>query len=321
MNRREFLVRSSVVAAAGLVPWSRVFAQTTPAVPRATPPASPASATPPAPPAPAKVEFVPLRCGAGYATGRGGTIGWLVNQEAVVAIDSQFPETAKLFIDGLSGRDGRMFDFLINTHHHGDHTGGNATFRPVTKSIVAHVNVPDLQRSRSKAPEKEVVADTTFVETWRHDFGSEVASARYFGPAHTKGDIVIHLEKANVVHVGDLVFNRLYPVIDRPGGAGIRGWIQRLETIAKTYPADAIFIFGHGNPKFGVTGGPANLGAMRDFLSALLEYTGREIKAGRPREEIVKLENLPGFPDCHTPAPNRLSANLGVAYDELTSGG
>ena len=315
MNRRAFLVRSSVLATAAVVPWNRLWAQSTP--PASAPAAQPAPAAPPPP----RVDFFPLRGGAGYATGRGGTIGWLVNADAVVAIDTQFPETAKLFIDGLAGRLGRNFDFVINTHHHGDHTGGNATFRPVTKSIVAHANVPELQRSRSKSPEKEVVAETTFAEAWRHDFGSEVVSARYFGPAHTKGDIVVHLEKANVVHLGDLVFNRLYPVIDRPGGASVRGWIQRLETIAKTYPADAVFIFGHGNPKFGVTGGPGDLGAMRDYLSALLEHTTREIKAGRPREEIVRLENLPGFADYHAPAPNRLSANLGVAYDELTAGG
>ena len=314
MNRRAFLVRSSLVAAVGLLPARRIFAQASTPAPAAAPVAAvPASPT---------VTFTPLRGGVGFATGRGGTIGWLVNTEALVAVDTQFPDTAQLFIDGLPGRGGRMFDHLINTHHHGDHTGGNGTFRPVAKSILAHANVPALQRSRSKTPEKEVVADTTFTDLWRRDFGSEVIAARYFGPAHTKGDIAVHFEKANVVHVGDLVFNRVYPVIDRPGGASIAGWIGVLETMAKTYPADAAYIFGHGSARFGVSGTAADLGTMRDFLTALLDHTGREIKAGKSREEIVKLQEFPGFPD-HAPAAganSRLPADLGVAYDELTAG-
>ena len=319
MDRRAFLVRSSLVAAVGLLPGRRLFAQNS-ASASATAPAVPATASAPSA---TTVAFTPLRGGVGFATGRGGTIGWLASAEALVAVDAQFPDTAQQFIDGLPGRGGRMFDHLINTHHHGDHTGGNSAFRPVAKSILAHANVPELQRSRSKAPEKEVVADTTFTDAWRRDFGSEIVAARYFGPAHTKGDIVVHFEKANVVHVGDLVFNRLYPVIDRPGGASIAHWIVVLETLAKTYPADAIFIFGHGNPKFGVTGRTVDLGAMRDFLTALLEHTGREIKAGKSKEEIVKRQELPGFPD-HAPAPgasSRMPADLGVAYDELTAGG
>ena len=108
-------------------------------------------------------------------------------------------------------------------------------------------------------------------------------------------------------------------VIDRPGGASIRGWIERLEAIAKTYPADTIYVYGHGNPKFGVTGAAADLGVMRDYLTALLEHVGREIGAGRTREQITAAENFAAFPDFHQPPPNRFAANLGVAYDELTN--
>ncbi|MBK8478007.1 MAG: MBL fold metallo-hydrolase [Opitutaceae bacterium] len=318
MNRRAFLVRSSLLAAAGFAPAHRLLAQAAPAGPvAASPNPAPAAAAPTA-----TVTFTPLRGGVGYATGRGGTLGWLANAEALVAVDAQFPDTARLFIDGLPGRGGRLFDHLINTHHHGDHTAGNGVFRPVAKSILAHAAVPELQRSRSKTQEKEVVADTTFTDLWRRDLGSETVTARHFGPAHTKGDIAVYFEKANVVHVGDLVFNRLYPVIDRPGGASIAGWIGVLETMVKTYPADATYIFGHGSARFGVSGTVADLGTMRDVLTALLEHTGREIKAGKPREEIVKLQELPGFPD-HAPAAgasSRLPADLGVAYDELTAG-
>ena len=99
-------------------------------------------------------EFKTLRRNVGYFTARGGTIGWLVNREAVASVDTQFPDTAKLFIAGLPGRDGRKFDVVVNSHHHGDHTGGNAVLKPEAKKIVGHVNVPALQRARAAADKK-----------------------------------------------------------------------------------------------------------------------------------------------------------------------
>jgi glyoxylase-like metal-dependent hydrolase (beta-lactamase superfamily II) len=269
-------------------------------------------------------EFKPLRRGTGYFTARGGTIGWLVNARAVAAVDTQFPDTARLFLDGVPGRSGRKLDVLINSHHHGDHTGGNGVFQPVTRNIVAQVNVPRLQRERAQRDntlERQTYADTTFADTWRKELGEEIISAKYHGPAHTGGDIVTHFERANVVHMGDLVFNRMYPVIDRPGGARIRGWIGVLEAVAKEHAADTVFIFGHGNPKFGVTGKREDLLVLRDYLAGLLAYVEKRIQAGEPQERIVALDNLPGFPDFHAaPGPqNRLPLNLGVAFDELTS--
>lgn len=302
MNRRDFLIRSSVFTAAGLVARSTGFAQT----PKANQPVTP--------------EFKALRRDVGCFTARGGTIGWLVNKDAVAAVDTQFPDTAKLFLDGLPGRNARKFDVLVNSHHHGDHTGGNGVFKPETKMIVAHDNVPELQRQRAAQDKKgavPVVPDTTFAQTWKKDLGGETVSAKYHGPAHTKGDIVTLFEKANVIHMGDLMFNRIYPVIDRPGGASIRGWIGLLEKVAKEYPSDAIYIFGHGNPKFGVTGSNKDLLVFRDFLSGLLDYTQKQIKAGEPKEKVVAVMRIPGFDDFDP--SGRTSGALSVAFDELSA--
>ena len=130
--------------------------------------------------------------------------------------------------------------------------------------------------------------------------------------------MIVLFEKANVVHMGDLMFNRMYPVIDRISGGRIKGWIAVLEEAAKNYPADAIYIFGHGQAKFGPTGTRGDLLVLRDYLSGLLDYTAKKIAAGDAKEKIMALENLPGFDDFHAPLPNRLSTNLAVAYDELT---
>lgn len=307
MNRREFLLRSSLLVSAGLMPRVSLF--------------SADASAPKAPPAPPITEFRPLRRGVGLFTGRGGTIGWLSNKDALAVVDTQFPDTAAACLAGLPGRDDRLIDVVINTHHHGDHTSGNPIFKPAAKAIVAHENVPKLQAAaaeRAGTLERQVFADTTFAEAWRHDLGDETVTAQYFGPAHTKGDVIVHFEQANVVHMGDLMFNRLYPVIDRPGGASIRHWITVLEEAVKAYPADAIYVFGHGAAKFGVTGGPAEIAVFRDYLSGLLAHVEKEIAAGKTKEEIVTLENLPGFDDFHTPLPNRLGSNLGVAFDELS---
>ena len=304
MNRRSFLVRSSLFTAAGLL-----------ARPLVSAPAPKAAAAPVVP------DFKLLRRDVGVFSARGGSIGYLAAKDGLAAVDTQFADTAKLFLDGLPGRGGRSLDVLVNSHHHGDHTGGNGVFKPATKKIVAHANVPALQKAaaeRSKSAASQVYADTTFAATWRMDVGSEVISAKYHGIAHTSGDIVTRFEKANVIHMGDLMFNRLYPVIDRGSGGRFKGWISVLEDVAKTYPKDAIYIFGHGSAKFGVTGTTADLLTFRDYLSGLLDYTAKKIKAGEPKEKIVALENLPGFADFHQALPNRLGGNLAAAYDELT---
>lgn len=307
MNRRQFLTRSSVLAASAFAWRPRLWS-----VPAAGPAGGGVAGV---------TEFHPLRGDVGYFTGRGGTIGWLASKDALVVVDTQFPDTAAACLAGLPQRMERTLDVVLNTHHHADHTSGNPVFKPAARTIVAHANVPKLQfaaAEKADTLDRQVYADTTFTEVWRRDFGSEIVTAQYLGPAHTSGDVVVHFEKANVVHLGDLMFNRLYPVIDRGAGGRIRGWIARLEEIMKTYPSDAVYLFGHGNPKFGVAGGRGDLATLRDYFSALLDYTQKQIAAGVPKEQIVALENFPGFDDFHAPLPNRLGANLGVAYDELT---
>jgi len=313
MNRRTFLLRTAGLAGAGLLSRSLLRAQAP----------STGSAPPKPPPAPPVTEFKPLRRNTGIFTGRGGTIGWLVSSAGLAVIDTQFPDTAEMCLAGLPGRERRTLDVVLNTHHHFDHTSGNPVFKPAARALVAQANVPKLQfaaAEKAGSLADQVFADTTFADAWRHECGDENILAQFFGPAHTGGDAIIMFEKANVVHMGDLVFNRLYPYIDRPGGASTRNWVDKLEEAHATFPADAIYVFGHGSPKFGVTGTRDDLLVMRDLLGALLEHVQQGLKTGRPRSEIIALDNLPGFPDFHVPPPTRLPGILGTVYDELTAG-
>jgi cyclase len=273
-----------------------------------------------APAAPPKTEFVDVRRNVSLFTGQGGTIGLLVNAGGLAVVDTQFPATAQICLDGLKTRaSGRGVDLVINTHHHGDHTGGNAVFRAGAKKIVAHAKVPELQKAaaarQANAP-APTFPDTTFPDTFRTDLGDEVISAKHYGPAHTGGDIVVFFEKANVAHMGDLTFNRRHPFIDRPGGASIAGWITLLESVAKAHANDTLFIFGHANEGWKVTGPKADLLAQRDYLTALLEFVRSEVKAGKSKDEIIKTNApLKGFPD-QGPLIERVTT---AAYEEVTA--
>jgi len=300
MDRREFLLKSALMGAAATLPFHKLFAlgQDSP--------------------------FSTLRRNVGTFVGSGGTIGWLVNDDGIVAVDSQFPESAQTCISGLEDMGEAAFDMLINTHHHGDHTAGNPAFKGKVKQIVAHHNVPILQRVAAErngqdAVDAQVYAETTYNESWKADVGDETIHLKHYGPAHTGGDSVIYFEKANVIHMGDLMFNRAHPFIDRGSGASISNWIKTLETVADEYPADAIYIFGHGNSDYGITGAKEDLMVKRNFLTALLDYTEKGIQEGKTLEELKAVETLDGFEEFKAPGWRLpLSANIEVAYAELT---
>ena len=319
LSRRSFVQSSALALAASALDWRALLAQG----------AAPGQPDP----------LTLVRGTVGTFTGRGGTIGWHIDGKSVVVVDSQFPATAQPCLDAVNARTGtRTIDFLVNTHHHGDHTGGNGVFRPATRTILAQANVPRLQREAAEravlaarnapppapgappapavvGPDQQVYATALFDTTWRAPIGDEVMALKHYGPAHTGGDAVVTFEKANVVHCGDLVFNRRQPVLDRPGGSSIVGWSTVLEGILRDHPADTIYIFGHAGANFPITGSRADLAVQRDFLGALLEFVRGEMKAGKPRDVIVKItEPLKGFPD-HGALTERV---LGAAVDELT---
>jgi cyclase len=276
-----------------------------------------APAPPQGPPSTPQTSFADVRRNVGIFNGQGGTIGTYVAKDAIIVVDTQFPNTAQICLDGLKAKaGGRTVDMVIDTHFHGDHTGGNGVFKAAgAKAIVAHGKVPELMKSRANPNgPPPTLPDTVFDGgTFQRDLGDEVVSATFYGPAHTGGDIVVLFEKANVVHMGDLVFNRRQPFIDRPGGASIQGWITVLERVAKAHGDDTIFVFGHAGEKFPVTGGKADLQYQRDYFTALLDFTRKAKQAGQTRETFIKAATpLPGFAD-HGPLIERVT---GAAWDE-----
>jgi cyclase len=259
-------------------------------------------------------EFTTLRRNVGIYSERGGTIGWLITPDGAAIVDSQFADTAANLLEGVRGRTAAGIDVLVNTHHHSDHTAGNAVLRPAARSIVAHARVPELLRTY-ESQQPQTYPDTTFDREWSTTVGDETVRAKHYGRAHTGGDVTVLFERANVVHMGDLMFNRMVPFIDGPSGASVRGWIQVLEGVMNDHSADTIFVFGHGSQPHGVTGTRADLGVMRDYLSALLENAAAGRRAGRTPEQLAT-QGVPGFPD-HQGPENRLATAYQVAFHEL----
>lgn len=262
-------------------------------------------------------RFTLLRRNVGYYTNSGGTIGWLISGDSTVVVDSQYADQAADCLKGIQERRDAQVDALFNTHHHGDHTGGNTVMD--AKKIIAQERVPDLQKTQGGARASATLATTLFESSWKGTFGDEIVEARHVTPAHTGGDSIIHFQNANIAHMGDLVFNRVYPFIDRPGGASVKGWITTLETALTWFDADTIFILGHGNPSFGVQGRKAELIKMKSYLSALIDHVEKGLRERKSREEITTLMMLPGFEDYVSFGPRlSLTANLQVVFDELT---
>lgn len=266
-----------------------------------------------------KYKFISIRNNIGIFTERGGTIGWYATQDALVVIDSQYPETAKNLVEGLKQKTERKIDLLFNTHHHGDHTAGNLYLKDFANKIVAHENCKALQeKNYGGNPDKpQIYPGATFTNSWGEDIGKEKVVARYFGPAHTGGDSVVHFENANIAHMGDLVFNKTFPFIDPNGGGSVQQWVFTLEKIIKHYERDTTFIFGHSIADEFLVGNRKDLIAMKNYLSALVDFVSKEIKNGKAKEEIASASAIPGFEDIKERWQGARKMNIERTYDEL----
>ncbi|WP_295654461.1 MBL fold metallo-hydrolase [uncultured Mucilaginibacter sp.] len=261
-----------------------------------------------------------LRGNVGIFTEKGGTIAWMINKEGIVVVDAEFPEQATHLITELKKRSDLPFKWLINTHHHGDHTSGNISFKGITEKVAAHANSLANQTAvavAGKTEDKQLYPDTTFTDTWKIKVGDETIKAHYFGRGHTNGDAMIHFENANIVHIGDLVFNRRYPVIDMAHGASLKSWAQCLEKAQKQFNKDTLFVFGHAFDPEKVTGNIDDIKAMQNYMEQAVAFVDSQIKAGKTKDEISMATSIPGVTDWQGTG---IKTTLTSAYDELTAG-
>jgi glyoxylase-like metal-dependent hydrolase (beta-lactamase superfamily II) len=261
-----------------------------------------------------------LRNNVGIFTERGGTIGFILSKDGIVVVDAQFPDTAAHLIEDLKKRSSSPFQYLLNTHHHGDHTAGNIAFKGIVSHVVAHDNSLINQRTvaeKNNTVDKQLYPDFTFTKDWKLKIGDEKITADYYGPGHTNGDAIYHFEHANITHVGDLMFNKRHPFVDRSAGANIGHWIKDLDQIIKKADKNTLFVFGHSLNAGEETGTAEDLKKFQDYLGKVLAFAEQEVKKGVTKEEFIKNTSIPGVSEW---TGDGIERPLTAAYEEVTAG-
>ncbi|WP_430896660.1 MULTISPECIES: MBL fold metallo-hydrolase [unclassified Paraflavitalea] len=254
----------------------------------------------------------------GVFTERGGTILFNFTADGIVVVDSQFPDQSNHLIEELKKRN-QGFALLVNTHHHGDHTGGNISYKGLVKHVLAHENSLVNQKAAAaaqKSEDKQLYPDRTYRETWCEDIGGERMCLYYFGAGHTNGDSVVHFEDSNIAHMGDLCFNRRHPFVDRSAGANMKNWITVLEKTKKKLDKKTRYVFGHSAEGYQILGTHEDLSKFGEYLNGVLDFTDKEIKAGKTKEEFIKTTTLPFKTEW---SGDGLARPLTAAWDELTA--
>ena len=235
----------------------------------------------------------------GMFTEKGGSILFMITKEGVVVVDSQFPDTAQHLIDEIKKKTEKPFRLLINTHHHGDHSAGNIAFKGLVPHVLAHANSKVNQQAaavKAKTEDKQLYPDQTYTDTWCEKIGKEKICLQYYGAGHTNGDSFVHFQNSNIIHVGDLVFNRRHPYIDKAAGANIANWVELLGKATSTFDKKTIYVSGHAGTGYETILKADEVLLFRDYLGNLLKFTESEMKAGKSKEEILKATEIPGSP-------------------------
>src|SRR3954466_3558692 len=217
--------------------------------------------------------------------GSGGNIGVSVGADGILIVDDQFAPLADKITAALKELNPGKLKFVLNTHHHGDHTGGNAYFGR-DAHIIAHRNVRK-QLGADRFPNRPGLPIVTFDDSLSIHFNGEEIKMIHVPPAHTDSDSVVYFTGANVIHFGDTFFSGRFPNIDLAGGGDVRGYIRNVADAIRKVPADAKLIPGHGPL--------STLKELKEFHEMLLETSAivqKAIDAGQTLEQI-KAAGLP----------------------------
>jgi len=284
----------------------------TPPAPAASPagssaPAAGAAATPPAaddPFAGLTIKVVKVAGTVYMLEGAGGNIGVSVGEDGIVLVDDQFAPLAPRIKDALKGITDRPVRIVLNTHWHGDHTGGNAAFG-AGASIVAHENVRkrlasgapkltigDKTRDATPPAAREALPIVTFQDKVSVHLNGEEIRAIHIPGGHTDGDIIIHFTKSNVVHMGDDFVTYGFPFVDLRSGGSVKGIIAAMDKVARELPADVKVIPGHGNVST-----IEDIKKLSAALKDCVKLIEAEVKKKKTLEQIQQAKVLAKYDD------------------------
>ena len=261
----------------------------------------PAAAEVKAEPAPdlPKIETTNLGGGVYMMKGRGGNVGVSIGEDGVIMIDDQFDNMSQPLKNAIAALTDQPVRFLINTHYHGDHTGGNEAFGENGASIIAHHNVHKRMSSDTYSPLWDRTTEASDpaarpVLTYSADatfhMNGQTAHAIHVPAAHTDGDSLIYFAGADVLHMGDNYFNGLFPYIDTGAGGTVDGMIAA-HNIALEKITDATQII----PGHGPLASKTDLMAARDMLIDVRDKVKVHIKAGDTVDAAIAADPLAGM--------------------------
>ncbi|AVR47442.1 MBL fold metallo-hydrolase [Christiangramia fulva] len=231
-----------------------------------------------------EIEIIPVNGNVSMLKGAGGNIGVLTGDDGIFMIDDQFAPLSEKIMNKLKSLSDQPVKYLVNTHHHGDHTGGNGNFKKEGALIFAQENVRKRLKNDSMVAGLPVV---TFDENINLHLNGNDIMVVHVHNAHTDGDALIFFPQSNVLHTGDTFFNAQFPYIDLKSGGSVDGDIKAAETGLSFINEKTKIIPGHG--------GLANYENYKDYLEMLKTIRRNvlnAIKAGKTEAEIVADENL-----------------------------
>ena len=221
--------------------------------------------------------------------GQGGNIGLFVGEDGVFMIDDQFAPLTPKILAAIKTVTNKSVNYLINTHWHGDHTGGNLNIAKTGAVIVSHENVrkrmsmDQVVRGRAKkASPKEALPVITFTEDMVHHFNGDDVLISHIHDAHTDGDALVYFTKNNVLHMGDAYFQGKFPYIDISSGGTIDGYIAGIQKAIMISDDKTIVIPGHGKI--------SNKSELKPYLKMLQTLRNRvleEKKNGKSLKDVV----------------------------------
>ena len=215
-------------------------------------------------------------------TGQGGNIGVCVGEQGVFMIDDQFARLTPKILEAVKALSDKPIQFLINTHYHGDHTGGNENIAEQGAKIIAHDNVYKRLSESTPATPKEALPVISFNDKLQLHINGEDVLVFHVENAHTDGDALLYFTQSNVLHTGDTFFSELYPYIDLDSGGSINGYIEAVKKTLILIDDDTKIIPGHGKL--------SNKVKYQFFLSMLEDLKTKvlaEIESGKTEEDVA----------------------------------